>query len=204
MCRRRVLPLYLDDRRVKHQFVRTLYPIRETLTSLAKNDGSAAISNGASPTALIVLGGPPSRTPSSSEAQGSFGASWAAPSKDSRALEARSGESIMITVKLSRASPFRTDHLDRLSSNTSKSVVVSPWELVDSLRIRAKNLAARLDMSSSFSLAGSLAVGSPQSTKPSKPLPTTFTCTAFYFLFLFFFSFAAWGVSWGSCMVKGR
>ena len=68
--------------------------------SLAENENSAAVSNGASLAALPASGGPMSQTASSIDARGSLGASWATPSKAGKASEARSEESTTITVGL--------------------------------------------------------------------------------------------------------
>ena len=55
---------------------------------------------GASLIASSALGGPPTRTPSSKDAQAFLEASWATSSNADRASEAHFGESTIITVRL--------------------------------------------------------------------------------------------------------
>ena len=77
---------------------------------------------GASLIARLALGSPPAGAPSSSYAQASLVASWAAPSKSGRASEACSGKSIVIiTVRLFQASSSRPDRLEHFPPDTSES-----------------------------------------------------------------------------------
>ena len=69
-------------------------PAIARLNRLAESGRPMAVSaEAASPTTLSALGGPPAGVPSSKDEQDSLEASWAAPSKVGRALEARFGES---------------------------------------------------------------------------------------------------------------
>ena len=69
------------------------------LNCLVESSGTTTLFiEGASPTTLSAMGGPPAEIPYSSDAQTSRETSWAAPSNAGRALEARSRESTIITV----------------------------------------------------------------------------------------------------------
>ena len=71
------------------------------LDHLAGSVGPMVVSiEGALPTTLSVLGGPPAGVQSSKDTQASLDASWVTPSEAERASEACSGESKVIVVEL--------------------------------------------------------------------------------------------------------